>query len=272
MFALPVLLQAQAIRVDPTPVFTTLANTPAGAYSPVLAIPGAAVHVCNYPANATPCTNYATTYTDPTETTACPSSAPLVLASTSTCVATTDAQGNYGFWVAPGSSYAYTVTVGALNFGPYPLTPIVTSTAAGISYTPSATGGQTRTLAAIQSDRIDAANYDTLNHAFADACSFAPGKMVMIPATISGALSYMNSCGAPVFDQRIGTSATPASNRSFFEPLIGGTVYDASAYSTNSAAQRRPLFIPSITLQPVRLVGLMDWLQTSAPILGQCLR
>jgi hypothetical protein len=91
--------------------------------TPILAIPGATIHVCGFPANAVPCTNYATAYTDATRTTACPSSAQVVLSGTSACVSTSDAQGNFGFWLNSGS-YAYTFTLpyNNVSYGPFPIT------------------------------------------------------------------------------------------------------------------------------------------------------
>jgi hypothetical protein len=118
-----------------------------------------------------------------------------------------------------------------------------TNSASLIQYTPAATGGQTRTLAAIHYDYIDASNYDTLNHAFADACASSPGKLVLIPSTVASG-TYTNSCGAFVFDLRIGTSSAPATSRTFTTPLFGGTIYDASPATTNSLAQGDSSYAP----------------------------
>src|ERR1035438_6209309 len=82
--------------------------------------PFAIVNVCSYPANAVPCTNYATTYTDITLGTACASSVPLVLGG-NTCVATADVNGDIGFWAAAGN-YDYTITTSKGSFGPYHVT------------------------------------------------------------------------------------------------------------------------------------------------------
>lgn len=80
------------------------------------------VAVCNHPANATPCTNYATTYTSagaacPNGTQDTPDPQP------SACQANGDAQGNIGFWAAPGT-YDYTVCIVNTTscFGPYTVT------------------------------------------------------------------------------------------------------------------------------------------------------
>src|SRR5271166_97186 len=73
------------------------APQPGGMY-PMLAIPGAAVQICNAPANAVPCTNYATTYTSAAMTTACPSNAQFTRPGSNVCVANADAEGGFGFW------------------------------------------------------------------------------------------------------------------------------------------------------------------------------
>ena len=88
-----------------------VANVPPN--SPVVA-------VCNSPANQVPCTNYATTYTS--LGVACPNGAQdTPQPQPSACQSTGDAQGNIGFWVAPGT-YDYTVCIGISCFGPYTVT------------------------------------------------------------------------------------------------------------------------------------------------------
>jgi hypothetical protein len=113
-----------------------------------------------------------------------------------------------------------------------------------IRYTPAATGGQTRTLAAIHGDYIDAAGYDTITHAFADACASTPAKSVFIPASIAATQTYTNSCGAPTQDYRFGTSATPGTSRTFTTPMFGGTIYDASPATSNSLSQGDGSYAP----------------------------
>jgi len=102
---------SQAVRVDPQPTTTVSSVAPAGSMTPVLAIPGAIIAISG------------TTYTSEAASTACPSNKPVVLAGTSTCVAASDAQGNFGFWMLPGS-YTYTITLpySGKVFGPYPVT------------------------------------------------------------------------------------------------------------------------------------------------------
>ena len=90
-----------------------VANIPPS--SPVLA-------VCNSPANQVPCTNYATTYTS--SGAACANgSQDTPDPQPSSCQAAGDAQGNIGFWAAPGK-YDYTVCIrnSTSCFGPYTVT------------------------------------------------------------------------------------------------------------------------------------------------------
>jgi hypothetical protein len=107
---------AQGFRIgDELPVSTSL-NLPG-----VISTQQATIAVCAHPANATPCTNKATTYTDITLGTSCLTSAQVVLAGTSSCVATTDSRGNWGAWVASGT-YDVTITVPTgQSYGPFPV-------------------------------------------------------------------------------------------------------------------------------------------------------
>src|SRR6266568_2667820 len=79
------------------------------------------VAFCAHPANAVPCTNKATTYTDQTLATPCSTSTQIVRDGTTTCVASPDAQNNFGFWFAPNTNgYDWTVTLpGGVNLGPF---------------------------------------------------------------------------------------------------------------------------------------------------------
>lgn len=97
----------------------TLATTPGG---PISAAMNAVVAVCTYPANAVPCTNKATTYTDITLGTSCSTNTQLVLAGTNSCVGTSDGYGNWGAWVSP-AVYSLTITLSSgVNLGPYTIT------------------------------------------------------------------------------------------------------------------------------------------------------
>lgn len=107
-----------AYRVDPIPAFTTSSNPPPGAYTPVLAIPGATVSICG----DLSCATSATTYTDATAAFACPTNSPSVRAGTTACVSTTDNQGNFGFWLL-GGTYAYKLQAPSGQvYGPFPIT------------------------------------------------------------------------------------------------------------------------------------------------------
>lgn len=111
MAFLPLLALAQAGRFDTTLNTTNTVN----GVKYLTPMSGATVQVCTAPANATPCTNYATTYTDSTAVTACSGlngcSNPI----------TADSNGNFGLWATPGQ-YQYTYTYLGQSFGPYSVT------------------------------------------------------------------------------------------------------------------------------------------------------
>jgi Right handed beta helix region len=113
----------QAFRVDPVPVFTTSGSTPAGAYAPVLAVPGSTIKLYTDQGM----TSLATTFTDITAGTPCPTSAQVVLAGAigsgvGNCRATTDAQGAFGFNAMPGN-YWYTIRLpNGATYGPFAIT------------------------------------------------------------------------------------------------------------------------------------------------------
>lgn len=114
-------MPAQAVRFDSV-AQTTSQQCSAGALCPLLAIPGVSMQLCIGPG----CTSVATTYTDATGTTPCPSSAQLTgPAPGSSCVANGDAGGNFGFWALP-RQYNYYITLppslGSTTRGPYPIT------------------------------------------------------------------------------------------------------------------------------------------------------
>jgi len=84
----------------------------------LVAQPGVVLAWCQYPANATPCTNYANSYPSQSSVSACPTNAQVVLQGSNTCQATGDNFGNLGVWATPGV-YSYTLTVNGVNAGPY---------------------------------------------------------------------------------------------------------------------------------------------------------
>jgi hypothetical protein len=94
--------------------FTPLVQSNLPPNSPVLS-------VCNSPANAVPCTNYATVFQ--ANGTACPNGAQdtPIPATTSSCQPTGDAVGQIGFWAYPGT-YDYTVCIQNNCLGPYTVT------------------------------------------------------------------------------------------------------------------------------------------------------
>lgn len=105
VFALSAACLAQAGRFDTTLNGSTYIN----GVKTVAVLGGATMNVCTAPANATPCTNYATIYTDSTATVS------------ATNPVTADANGNSGFWALPGQ-YQYTYTYQGQSFGPYSVT------------------------------------------------------------------------------------------------------------------------------------------------------
>jgi hypothetical protein len=84
----------------------------------LVAEPGVTLAWCQYPANAVPCTNYATTYTSASLSVSCPTNAQVVLQGSNTCQATDDNFGNLGVY-APSGMYSYTLTVNGVSTGPY---------------------------------------------------------------------------------------------------------------------------------------------------------
>jgi parallel beta-helix repeat protein len=98
-------------------LWTTIGAGPAY----LITVPNASVSFCEYPAvtnTAGVCTNSAVSYTTASLGTPCPSNTPVVWQSSNTCQATTDVQGNFGFYAA-GGLYTYTVTSNSRVYGPY---------------------------------------------------------------------------------------------------------------------------------------------------------
>jgi hypothetical protein len=121
---LPCIAMAQAYRVDPIPVMTTSGTAPVGGFPVLYAVAGAAIKLYTNTGG----TVLASTYTDATGLTSCPTSAQVLPAGKSgvgACTPYTDNQGNFGFWLAAGTYY-YTITLpaqaGGAIYGPYPVT------------------------------------------------------------------------------------------------------------------------------------------------------
>jgi hypothetical protein len=118
-FLLSSIAAAQGVgaRVGPNNVLQQA--TVAGISNVVVTASSPIIHFCAHPANAVPCTNYATTYTDATLGTPCSTSTQIVLDGTNTCVGTPDQYTNWGVWV-PAGNYDYTITLSnGSNLGPY---------------------------------------------------------------------------------------------------------------------------------------------------------
>jgi hypothetical protein len=108
---------AQGVRFgDGQPIWQSTDNL-----NHLAGVSGATIAFCTAPANAVPCTNKATTYTDSTLSSPCSTSTQVVLAGSSTCQATGDSIGNWGVWAASGQ-YQYTVTIAGVSYGPYSAT------------------------------------------------------------------------------------------------------------------------------------------------------
>ena len=111
-------LAQTAARVD-VPLLTTGPNVPSsgGPMPQALWLANATVKVCTHPSSINSCTP-AVTFTDSTEATQCPSSAPLTRQPGSICVATTGASATAGFWYLGGLVDFY-VSSPAGTTGPY---------------------------------------------------------------------------------------------------------------------------------------------------------
>ena len=108
----------QASRFDQV-VSTINASAPApGGLYPALYIPGSGINICNAPANAVPCTNYATTYTNAVQSATCTAPTQLTRPGANICVKDADEEGGWGVWMV-GGTYQYTITTTYGSFGPY---------------------------------------------------------------------------------------------------------------------------------------------------------
>jgi hypothetical protein len=193
------------------------------------ALPLAPVVVCNYPASGgTPCTNYAATYTNPLLITPCPSSTPVVTPATSTCSATSDSQGNFVFFVAPGANFAYYFQSGNTWFGPYIATSNGTVNLALSLASPPPIGITTPNLGFFSGMTITAAGGisailfngpDTF--ALCNSAGLDQLSDVVDPATSSSSLAWNPNC---LLNQRVFTTAFQTN------PYLQGNIwsYDAT--------------------------------------------
>lgn len=114
--------------------WSVAAGSVAGQSSTLVTQPGAAIHVCVAPANATPCTNYASIYSDSALTV--PITQPGFVS---------DAYGNFGFYAHSGN-FQYTTTYGGASSGPYPVTMPIAS-------------GDSATFTSVSSKNIETVRY-----------------------------------------------------------------------------------------------------------------
>lgn len=125
-FSSPAFAQTFVYRLDPAPVMTVSGNVPIGGFPTAYLVPSATIKLCTDSA----CNNRATAYTDATGSTPCALPSPVTLPGTSTCTSTSGSQGQFGFWVQPGTYY-YTVTTSSGTFGPYPISSPTAGTLGG---------------------------------------------------------------------------------------------------------------------------------------------
>lgn len=254
---------SQGVRYDPVPVLTTASNVPSGAMAPVFAIGGSKIHVCNFPSNAVPCTNYATTYTDVTLNTACPNNAQITLPGTTQCVAATDQQGNFGFWVNPGE-YSYTITVpSGQSYGPYPI--MTLNNGSQLSYLQGSTGSVPRTVTNRLQDYVSIKDFGAVGdgvtdnsaaftHALNLVCSTG-GKLYMPPGVYatSTTIKTPKQCNGIVFDGGGGYQTQGAIIK--WIGASGGTVMNLYASSWDS--------FKNFTIDGNNLAGKGLWVQAS---------
>jgi hypothetical protein len=168
----------------------------------LLVIPRPLVVVCTYGSTVSNCgQNSATTYTDGTLTVACPTSAPLVLNQTNTCVANGDADGNFGFWVAPQTTYSYSVAgTGAAtklySFTAGGNTSGAGSAAASIAVTPSSFNfGSQQTGASAPVQAITISNTSATAQVIINSVSFS-GTVGIFSSTQATACNVSLAAGA----------------------------------------------------------------------------
>lgn len=117
--------EAQAVRFDYF-ASTTSAQCAPGKQCPLVVLPGTQVNICGGAVtNLAACLSApATTYTNAGAGTPCANTSQLTPQIGGSCRATSDNQGNYGFWILPGT-YSYFLrvpaTAGGGTYGPYPI-------------------------------------------------------------------------------------------------------------------------------------------------------
>lgn len=134
-------------------------------------LPNVIVSLCSSTATGIPCSPQTTSTTDSTGSVACSLGAPVVPAGGGACSGTTDALGNFGFWLTPGA-YQYCLTGPGITGKCYQLT----STVMGAT----SSGGVS--LANINNTIwLDGVKYTSLAAAVTDACAISGGGTVVVP-------------------------------------------------------------------------------------------
>lgn len=234
--------QTTAVRVDPQNAFTTAGNI-TGAQPPIIAQGYAAITVCNYPANGVPCTNLATTYQSTNESFPCPGNAQVVLGSSSSCQSTTDLGGRFGFWVAPGN-YAYVITIGNRNFGPYPVTAGGGSGGGGggTTYTAPYTGAVTQTIVNKLAQVVSIIDFGADPTGATDS-SAAANNCLAVAGTSRGGVACYAPCGFYLFNSAVTLNLPNQSfvgeNESCVSITLGsqasGIIFQMNPFTTNPA-------------------------------------
>ena len=138
---LPVFGQAARYQGN---VYTVNASAPQpGGLYPVLASTTATVQICTYSTTQT-CPSLATTYTNASQATSCPTTAQLTPSNSVACTASVDAEGGFGAWLAAGN-YQYMVTTSYGTFGPYDFT-VGGGGSSGVASLNTLTGALTLTI------------------------------------------------------------------------------------------------------------------------------
>lgn len=89
-------------------------------------IPNAIITLCSSAGTGLPCSPVVQSFTDATLGTACASGFAVTLPGSSNCQNTTDALGNFGFWLSPGS-YRYSITAPNVSGKTYDITVVQSS-------------------------------------------------------------------------------------------------------------------------------------------------
>lgn len=220
----------QAVRVD-TQVTTIGVTPPTGANPPIFGVPNASIALCSYPANGQPCTNFATSYTDNTQAVSCPQSAPVVLNGTNTCVSTTDAAGNFGFWVASGA-YSYMMTTeSGITYGPYFFTAGTGGTLSG--FLPLSGGTMTGQINLVNS-APSGQNAVSFNYVTGNFCTLGTSG-----CALTGSLSFPNAVSTNSFNHQFVPNTTIAN--AFANAGNTGSVFVPANYGAQDAWQQSSL-------------------------------